>query len=87
MASKPSNRHEGPSQTVRPDSPFTAEVSWMSSSTGDDPILREVEDYAVEVEIDSINALVEGDDSGEGSLVGRRCVDLLPHSWMPCWPA
>ncbi|EXC01799.1 hypothetical protein L484_021437 [Morus notabilis] len=36
----------------------------------DDPILREVDDYAAEAGIDSVDALVDGNESGEGSLVG-----------------
>lgn len=72
MASKPFNRWEGPSPSViRLDSPSAAKASWTSSSIDDDPILREVENYVAEAgEVDSVDILVEGDDSGEGSLVG-----------------
>ncbi|XP_024026805.1 legumin B [Morus notabilis] len=42
----------------------------VTCSELDDPILREVDDYAAEAGIDSVDALVDGNESGEGSLVG-----------------
>lgn len=74
MASKPSNHREGlSSSTVRPYSPSATEASWTSSSTDDDSVLREVEDYVAESrEVNSIEILIDRDDSDKGSLVGEE---------------
>lgn len=86
MAFRLFNCREGPLSIVRPDSPSTTEASWTSFSTRDDPILREVENYTVEArEIDRVDALVEGDNSGKVPWYGEKCMDSLPPSQMPRW--
>lgn len=67
MAPKLSNRRKGHSSSiVRLYFPSAVEPSWMSSSSSDDSVLREVDNYAT-----SVNLMVEGDDSDEVPLEGE----------------